>query len=168
MGQALQDLGVISRAFVLPLALIFGLVGCGFRPVYSTQGSGIGAVTIATIDGRTGYFLRQELERRADLEGKGENPRQLTVTLTRVFSPAAQGVDGISLRTELTVTADYKLSATPNLPEVIGTLTTSVAYESLDQAYGDVALQSDAEERIAGQLAARIWHDLQYQLRTAR
>jgi hypothetical protein len=43
-----------------------------------------------------------------------------------------------------------------------------VAYESLDQAYGDVALQGDAEERIADQLAQRLWLDLQRQSRSAR
>jgi hypothetical protein len=144
------------------------LAGCGFQPVYSTRGSGIGPVSITTIDGRTGYFLRQELERRATLEQGRQASRQLTVKLTRVFSPAAQGLDGISLRTELTVTAAYTLSAAPPLRAITGTITASVAYESLDQAYGDIALQSDAEERIAGQLADRIWLDLQRQSRPAR
>jgi LPS-assembly lipoprotein len=168
MGRVVGIIQAKWRTLVLTLALSAGLAGCGFQPVYSTHGSGIGPVSITTIDGRTGYFLRQELERRAALEQGGQAPRVLTVKLTRVFSPAAQGVDGISLRNELTVTALYTLSAAPPLPAVAGSITASVAYESLDQAYGDVALQSDAEERIAGQLAERVWLDLQRQLRSAR
>jgi LPS-assembly lipoprotein len=168
MGRALGVFRAKWRTLLLTLAFAAGLAACGFQPVYSTRGSGIGPVSITTIDGRTGYFLRQELERRAVLEQGRQAPRQLTVKLTRTFSPAAQGVDGISLRNELTVTANYMLSAAPPLPAITGSITTSVAYESLDQAYGDVALQSDAEERIAGQLALRLWLDLQRQLRSAR
>ncbi|GBF56688.1 LPS-assembly lipoprotein LptE [Candidatus Phycosocius bacilliformis] len=150
-------------------ALTLLLVGCGFQPVYRTSGSGIGPVNIAPIEGRIGYYLRQELNRRAALEEeRGADPRLLTVKLTRDFSPAAQGTDGISTRTELTVTVNYELAAAPPLPPVRGSLTTNVAYESLDQAYGDVALQADAEERLATQVADRIWLDLQRQVRAAR
>ena len=168
MGRAVGIIRAKHAALVLTLAVITALAGCGFQPVYSTRGSGIGPIEVTTIDGRTGYFLRQELERRAALEQGSQAPRQLTVTLSRSFSPIAQGVDGISLRNELTVTALYTLSAAPPLPAMTGTITTSVAYESLDQAYGDVALQSDAEERIADQLAQRLWLDLQRQSRSAR
>jgi LPS-assembly lipoprotein len=168
MGRAVGIIRAKQAALILTLAMITALTGCGFQPVYSTRGSGIGPIEITTIDGRTGYFLRQELERRAVLEQGSQAPRQLTVKLSRSFTRAAQGVDGISLRNELTVNAVYTLSAAPPLPAIRGTITASVAYESLDQAYGDVALQSDAEERIAGQLAQRMWLDLQRQLRSAR
>jgi hypothetical protein len=60
------------------------------------------------------------------------------------------------------------LAAAPPLPAIRGSVTTNVAYESLDQAYGDVALQADAEERVAGQIAERLWLDLQRQVRAAR
>lgn len=164
MGKALAKLGVL--AFMVGLSTI--VAGCGFQPVYNTQGSGIGPVSIAAIEGRTGYFLRQELDRRAVLEQGEASPRILSVKLTRSFTPAAQGTDGISTRNEMAVTATYVLAAAPPLPAVSGTITTSVAYESLDQAYGDVALQADAEERVANQIAERLWLDLQRQVRAAR
>lgn len=164
MDKALAKLGV--RVCMVGLSAM--LVGCGFQPVYSTQGSGIGPVTIAAIEGRTGYYLRQELDRRAVLERGTASPRVLSVKLTRGFTPAAQGTDGISTRNEMTVTATYVLAAAPPLPAVTGTITTNVAYESLDQAFGDVALQADAEERVASQIAERLWLDLQRQVRAAR
>ncbi|AMS30201.1 MAG TPA: hypothetical protein DIU09_10860 [Hyphomonadaceae bacterium] len=164
MGNALAKFGTTAWMVALTVAL----AGCGFQPVYSTQGSGIGPVTVAAIDGRTGYYLRQELDRRAVLEKGTGSPRVLTVKFERVFTPAAQGTDGISTRNELTVTATYVLAAAPPLPAVRGSVATNVAYESLDQAYGDVALQADAEERVAGQIAERLWLDLQRQVRAAR
>ena len=164
MDKALAKLGVL----VCMVGLSAMLAGCGFQPVYSTQGSGIGPVTIAAIEGRTGYYLRQELDRRAVLEQGTASPRVLSVKLTRTFTPAAQGTDGISTRNEMTVTATYVLAAAPPLPAVTGTITTNVAYESLDQAFGDVALQADAEERVANQIAERLWLDLQRQVRAAR
>ncbi|WP_085341277.1 LPS assembly lipoprotein LptE [Aquidulcibacter paucihalophilus] len=164
MDKALAKLGVL----VCIVGLSAMLAGCGFQPVYSTQGSGIGPVTIAAIEGRTGYYLRQELDRRAVLEQGTASPRVLSVKLTRIFTPAAQGTDGISTRNEMTVTATYVLAAAPPLPAVTGTITTNVAYESLDQAFGDVALQADAEERVANQIAERLWLDLQRQVRAAR
>jgi len=50
MGKALAKFGAI--AWIVGLSVT--LAGCGFQPVYSTQGSGIGPVTIAAIEGRTG------------------------------------------------------------------------------------------------------------------
>ena len=164
MGKALAKFGTIAWMF----GLCAGLTACGFQPVYSTRGSGIGPVTIAAIEGRTGYYLRQELDRRAALEQGATSPRVLTVKMTRSFTPAALGTDGISTRNEMTVTATYVLAAAPPLPAVRGTIETNVAYESLDQAYGDVALQADGEERVAGQIAERLWLDLQRQVRAPR
>ncbi len=164
MGKDLAKFGAIAWLVGLSVAL----ASCGFQPVYSTQGSGIGPVTIAAIEGRTGYYLRQELDRRAVLEKGAGSPRVLSVKFERIFTPAALGTDGISTRNEMTVTATYVLAAAPPMPAIRGSVTTNVAYESLDQAYGDVALQADAEERVAGQIAERLWLDLQRQVRAAR
>jgi LPS-assembly lipoprotein len=164
MGKALAKFGAIAWIFGLSVTL----AGCGFQPVYSTQGSGIGPVTIAAIEGRTGYYLRQELDRRAVLEQGTGSPRVLSVKISRTFAPAAIGTDGISARNELTVTATYVLDAAPPLPKVQGAVEANVGYQSLDLAYGDVALQADAEERVAGQIAERLWLDLQRQVRATR
>lgn len=144
--------------------------GCGFSPVYSTNGSGIGPVTISQIEGRSGYLLRQELDRHAVLEqGATGTPRILTIKLVNSFASAALAVDGISARTLYTMTADYTLTpAVSGGAALTGTVTTTVGYESLDQAYGDIALQADAEERAASQVADKVFADLRRQTRLAR
>jgi LPS-assembly lipoprotein len=144
------------------------VASCGFAPVYSSGGSGLGPISIDQIDGRAGYFLRQELDRFAALEQGTTTPRVLTIKLERTFASAALAVDGLSARTLLTLTANYTLSSPNNGRPVTGTATTTIGYESLDQAYGDVALQADAEERAAKQVADRLWADLRRQARPAR
>jgi LPS-assembly lipoprotein len=156
----------LMKSAMLALALLAS--GCGFSPVYSTSGSGVGPVVIPEIDGRSGYFLRQELDRHAALEQGNSSPRTLTVKLVTRFASAALTPDGLSGRTLLTLTANYELQQAAGLRPLVGVISTTVGYESLDQAYGDVALQADAEQRAATQVADRIWADLRRQTRPLR
>ncbi len=151
------------------VALALAVSGCGFTPVYSTGGSGVGPLTVAQIDGRGGYFLRSELDRHAALEQGTTAPRTLTIKLITSFASAALAVDGLSARTLYTMTANYSLApAMAGTAPVTGSVSTTVGYESLDQAYGDVALQADAEERAATQIADKVFADLRRQTRLAR
>jgi LPS-assembly lipoprotein len=150
------------------MALTLLLAGCGFAPVYSSGGSGVGPVSIAQIDGRAGFFLRQELDRYAVLEQGSAAPRLLTIKLVPSFTSAALSVDGLSARTLYTLTASYTLAPIGSDKPTVGVVTTTVGYESLDQAFGDVALQADAEERAAKQVADKVWADLRRQVRPMR
>jgi LPS-assembly lipoprotein len=167
--QKTHDLSKHVRGGVLALALTVMVSGCGFSPVYSTGGSNVGPVFVEQIDGRAGYFLRQELDRHAVLEQGTEAPRTLSVKLLTSFASASMGVDGLSARTLYTMTANYTLkpSVAENTP-ISGIVTITVGYESLDQAYGDVALQADAEERAATQIADKVWADLRRQARARK
>jgi LPS-assembly lipoprotein len=155
--------GVVGRTLCVVLVLLVS--GCGFSPVYSTNGAGVGPVSISEIDGRAGYFLRQELDRYAALERGSTPQRTLTVKLVTNFASAALGVDGLSARTLYTLTANYSLESNTGGKPLVGVVSTTVGYESLDQAYGDVALQADAEQRAATQVADRVWADLRRQAR---
>ncbi len=161
----------LFRRFVCAsvVALTLAAAGCGFSPIYSTSGSGLGPLNIAQIDGRAGYFLRQELDRFAALEQGTTQPRTLTIKIIPSFASAALGVDGLSARTLYTLSATYTLEALAAGGQPLrGTVTTTVGYESLDQAYGDVALQADAEERAATEIAGKLFADLRRQTRLTR
>jgi LPS-assembly lipoprotein len=153
---------------VCVVALSLAAAGCGFAPVYSTSGSSVGPVSVEQIDGRAGYFLRQELDRHAVLEQGSSAPRVLTIKLVTTFASAALAVDGLSARTLYTMTANYSLAPTGAGAPITGTVSTTVGYESLDQAYGDVALQADAEERAATQIADKVWAELRRQTRSSK
>ena len=162
----------ISLLTFLRAGLVAGSLfvsGCGFTPVYGTSGSGLGPLNVAQIEGRAGYFLRSELDRFAALEQGTTSPRTLTVKLVTSFASAALAVDGLSARTLYTMTANYTLAPlTAGSAPLAGSVTTTVGYESLDQAYGDVALQADAEERAASEIAGKLMADLRRQTRLAR
>lgn len=164
--QAHTGLSKLLGIGALTLSLV--LSGCGFSPVYSSAGSSVGPVSIGQIDGRAGYFLRQELDRYAALE-RGTSPaRILDIKIITTFASAALAVDGLSARTLYTLTANYTLAPTGAGAPITGSVTTTVGYESLDQAYGDVALQADAEERAATQIADKVWADLRRQTRLTK
>lgn len=134
--------------------------GCGFQPVYSPSGRGIGPVDVALIDGRTGFLVQQELARKAALE-RGTTPvRRLEVELTTSFIQTNQGSDGFFSRTQMTVAASWTLQGQAETPDGRGAVSVMVGYDSQDQAFGEVALQADAEERAAVLLADRIWSDV--------
>jgi LPS-assembly lipoprotein len=148
------------RALLLGLGAATLLAGCGFRPVYDTQGSGIGPVVIGAVEGRTGYFLRRALERRAALERGDGPPRRLDVALSTAFLNVAQGPDAFGTRSQMTVTAAFEVRAPRAEQPTKGAVSTMVGFETFREAYGDVTLQADAEERAAERLADLIWAEL--------
>jgi LPS-assembly lipoprotein len=153
------------RALCLGLGLATLVAGCGFQPVYDTQGSGVGPVSVSEIPGRTGFLVRQELLRRAALERGEGQPRQLDVRLVTQFAGTSNQITGYATRTQMTVSANYRLVGSTN---VEGYVQSNVAYDGLNEAFGDVALQADAEERVAVLLADRIWMDLVRKVKAAR
>jgi LPS-assembly lipoprotein len=154
----------VSSCIAFGLVAVFGLSagGCGFSPVYSTSGVGLGPVDVKIIEGRTGHFVRQELLRRAALEksGSGDFSQSLSVKLVSKFTPVAIRESGFGGRTQMTVTAYYSFVSNKHPRPIESSVTTMVAFDTIDAAYGDVALQSDAEERVAIALVDRLWIDL--------
>jgi LPS-assembly lipoprotein len=148
---------------VLAIGVVAGsglLAGCGFQPVYSPDGRGIGPVQVALIDGRTGYLVQQELTRLATLERGAAPARRLEVVLDSAFASTNQRADGFFNRTQLTVTANWKLLGSREAPDGQGRVSVMVGYDTREQAFGTVSLQADAEERAAVMLAERIWADV--------
>jgi LPS-assembly lipoprotein len=146
------------------------LSACGFQPVYAPPGSGpsigaqaIGAVIVEEIPERTGFFLKQALERRFGPASAASSlpARAMKVELERTFVGIALQQDNVGVRTELRVVATWALSdGTDASRDLRGLTEVMVAYDQLDQPYGDIAAQSDAEERAASLLAERIWTEV--------
>ncbi len=146
-----------------------GLAACGFQPLYAptTAPTGLGAIAVAPIEGRVGYFLGQGLERM--LPGGGGPARTLTVEVQTTFQPLAVRVDGSAARTDLIAVARYRLENPDGTGEpMAGEVRATVSYDLLDQPFGDVAAQTDAEERLASVLAERIRTDLVLRQRAAQ
>lgn len=136
------------------------LSACGFAPVYGVSGSGIGPVEIAPIEGRVGHFLSQSLQRRAGLEIDNSEKRNLEVKVTQRYNNVSLKPDSFPSRTRVSFDAEYILKSGNPEREIKGLVTSIASFDSGDQAYSDISLQSDAEERAANDLADRIWADL--------
>ena len=153
----MKKLGV-KIAFLSSCFLL--LSGCGFTPVYGVNGSGVGPLEIAPIEGRVGYFLSQGLQRRAGLEASNAEKRNLEIKIQQRYNNVSLRPDSFASRTRITFDAEYVLKNSRTGSEIRGIVTSAVSFDSAEQAYSDVSLQSDAEERAANDLAERIWADL--------
>jgi hypothetical protein len=145
------------RAGLVLVALTL-VASCGFQPVYSASGVGIGQVSVAEIEGRAGYFVRNELVRLSLLEQRGAEVPTLNVRLTSIFRDASTRTNSFSDRTLLQVTADWRLEGAGD--PLTGQVTLDTGFDSRDAAYGGVVLQADAEERLAASIARAIWADM--------
>lgn len=146
---------------VLALGLTTLLASCGFQPVYAPGASGrsIGAITIPEIEGRTGFLLRQELLKRTQAGASDSNAptRTLFLTLKEDLLPVVSRIDGFASRSDLSGTVVYYLSpAKPGGKAISGFIVVSVGLNQEGAPFGDVALQSDAEERLAVAIAERL------------
>jgi LPS-assembly lipoprotein len=146
---------------VLAVGLTTLLGACGFQPVYAPGASArsLGNITIPEIEGRTGFLLRQELQKRvaAGATDPGAPARTLFLTLKEDLLPVVTRIDGFASRSDLSGTVVYYLSpAKPGDKAISGFIVVSVGLNQEGAPFGDVALQSDAEERLAVAIAERL------------
>lgn len=158
---------VPRRMLVALLGCGLLLGGCGFSPVYSQNGSGIGPVNIAPIDGRTGYFIEQELKQYSRLEKGGTTPRNLKINLKRDFTNIALGQDSFYKRVQINYYVDYTLEAGNNAPEIKGSFSDSLSFSGSTNPYSEVTLQKDAEQKAAQLIAERVWRELMIKTKAA-
>ena len=158
------------RVRMLALAAALALSACGFQPLYAPQpgaGPGIGHVQIATIPGRSGHTLRQELDRLLRVGAESGPSRTLDITLTEEISNLGIRTDESATRADLRLTARYVLAGVAGEPPLQGTASSVVSYEIPTAAFGEIAAQDDARERAANLLAQRIRSDLVLRLSRA-
>lgn len=156
---------------MLRTCLIFAallLSACGFQPVYApSQGSlESGLIQIEEIDGRSGHFLRKELQQQlaVGLPGVTESTT-LNVILSEKLSRLAFEPDGAASRTSVMASARYILVSESRSLDGHASIETSFNVPS--GVYGDIAAQSAASERGMRLLAQRVVEDLRLKLTTA-
>lgn len=150
----------MRKTVFLALASL-ALSACGFQPVYGNQTSGAGAITVQQINGRLGHRLRQELDRtlRSGLPGVDDGAYlQIKVeeSLERLSLKSDAGVS----RTTMVGEAEYSLFNSDGIAVAKGEVLSQADYDVPNSSYGDIALQTDARERLALSLARRIKEQL--------
>ncbi len=146
------------------------LAACGFTPVYGGQTGAAfansGPISINEIvafssrggssPGRTGHFLRQELVRTVGQGVPGFTAGNLDVKLDQQIRRLAFAPDQAASRSDYTGEAVWTLYGADGSILGTGTVQERASFNFGDAAYGDLAAQTAAQERLATLLARAI------------
>ncbi len=139
------------------------LAGCGFTPLYATQGLSPALSGIETIapEGRFGALLREQLDDALARDRGQPAAMRLEMTIKQTRTARGRRVDNVATRYEMVATAEWRLTSLSG-GQVVRTGSTSaeVTVDASDQPYAAVAANQDAEARLAGVLAQRIQLDI--------
>ena len=151
----------MMRRFATTLALL-ALGGCGLRPLYSGGSGGavaqtLGSVTIASIDGQSGWLMRNKLVERLGEGGSGTATYRLDVTLDDNLT--SFGVRGNQAATQerRTLRARYQLVDLRNGTVVLdSTAGSDAGIDIVSSEYATVAAEQTALENLTGIVADQI------------
>ncbi len=152
----------MSRRWVTGFVLLL-LSSCGFRPLYSVQGSqaaNLSAVYVNIIPNRSGQLLRQALQSRLEGSASGVAKRY---TLDVGYSESVQGVgvqsDNSTTRNRNVGNAVWSLHSADNTAVQVagGTVRSLDGYNIIDEQFFYADLSEDAvQRRLADALADQI------------
>lgn len=147
------------------LAVLTGLAGCGFAPLYGKRGDGartteaaLNQVQIATIPDRSGQMLRNRLMDRMYQDGRPVDAAyELNVRLSETEAGLGIRRDATASRTRLDTTAQYRLTRKSDGKELINqTIRASVSFNQLDAQYATLTAREDARARALNEIGEQI------------
>ena len=143
------------------------LSGCGFQPVYAPPSADAaqagGPITVTEIPGRSGFQLRQELDRLFinGAPGVPEDGARLEVTLSRQFQDFADlRRDATTRRGNVNAAVRYQLFNGSGRQIARGNVQTNIAYTQSNNAGSAIAAQGELTDLAAQSLARLIWSDV--------
>lgn len=133
---------------------VLAVAGCGFTPVYGTNGTASalrGAVAFEAPETVAGYRLREQFIARL---GQPENAKfVLVVQLDQTPTPATITTDGDTTRFNLVGTADWALRDTSGKALKNGSVETFTSYSATGSTVATQAAEADAQARLSVALA---------------
>ncbi|WP_240623313.1 MULTISPECIES: LPS assembly lipoprotein LptE [Brevundimonas] len=158
-----------ARSVVLAMTagLALGLSACGFTPLYgenalggSTVGAELSRIAVQTPDSRLGFSLKTALEDQLGWDRSASPDYTLTTKLEQERLPLGRRIDDTASRFQLTLTVDWVVTPTTGGAPFGDRTTATVTYAAVDQAYGSIAAQTDAEARLTAEAARLIRLDI--------
>ncbi len=166
LADAFRSVAKGLGAIALAVPLIVGCAGeGGFRPMYATPTDGgpsldqkLAAIEFATIPGRVGQRIRNELNFQATGGGDPAPPRyKVEVVLKERVLTTLVDRDGQSRGQVYTVDADFRLISTSDKAVVLtGASYGRASFERFTSIYANVRAREDAENRVARTIAGDI------------
>ncbi len=148
---------------VLFLLLPFLTACTGFSPVYAEKNgarSSFSSIQMSEIEGRTGFFLNQEMLERGGIQTGNSGKYQLDIKL----SPARLGFgvlsDNVATRYQIQLTANWVLRDRQGKPLTNMTASSTASFASPASPYASQVAEKDAEERALSALADTILDQL--------
>jgi LPS-assembly lipoprotein len=144
------------------LALLPLLAGCGLRPLYGgPQGADVRAllqsVTVAPIEGKSGWLVRNKLIDRLGAPSTGPGEYRLVVTLDDNITAFGIRGDRAATFERRTLRARYQLvSAKTGLVLLDATSGSDAGIDIVSSEYATVAAEQTALERLSDQVADQI------------
>lgn len=137
------------------------LGGCGFRPVYGRLGAGadeqLARIDVSVIAEREGQQLRTFLIRMLNPSGRPTSPDyRLSVTLSESLANLAVQDGRTGTRRNLTLIADYDLTALGDGEGTTGRIRTITSYNRQTDEFATLSAERDARERALVQTAQDI------------
>jgi len=155
----------MMRRFLIGIAIL-ALTGCGLRPLYSGGSGGavaqtLGSVTVAPIDGQSGWLMRNKLVERLGESGGGTAAYRLDVTLDDNITSFGVRSDQAATQERRTLRARYQLVDLRNgLVVLDSTAGSDAGIDIVSSEYATVAAEQTALENltdiVADQITARV------------
>ena len=162
------------KRFVLVVAALAMLPGCGLRPVYAggAQGAvaqGLAAIEVPPIEGREGWLVRNALTDRLGQSGVSASPRyRLDVVLDDSLQGLGLLTDDTIGRERRTLRARYQLvDMASDTVLVDATAGSDAGIDVVSSEYATIAAEQSALENLARQVADRIVQRLTMTLQDA-
>ncbi len=145
------------------------LGGCGFTPLYATNGAGASLATIdiptpkdntgygGQIADRTGFLLKQSLLDELATDARSAPRYRLECVITEHRVPRGVRVNNVANRYEINMTVAYTLTDLASGKALLtNTAPVIVTYDSADPPYAGTVAAQNGDERAAQQAAIQI------------
>ena len=154
MGPRIRLVAAMGALLLAP-----ALAGCGFTPLYATQGvsAGLANTEVITPEGRTGHLLSEDLQ--DDLAIRRGEPTLYQLALSVHEERYARGLSTENVATwyELSLRVSYSLiEKATGRTLTAGVMPISVSYNAVGDPYAGIVAQQDGQKRAAAEAAQRI------------
>jgi LPS-assembly lipoprotein len=150
------------KRYIAPLFLLSMLSACGLQPLYSggskgTVASTLGTISVAAIEGKNGWLMRNALNDRLGADNVGSAQFRLVVTLDDQISGFGVRADDTVTRERRTLRARYQLISVATGETVLdATAGSDAGIDVVSSEYATIAGENSALENLTQKVANQI------------
>ena len=147
------------RIGLLALAAL-SAAACGFQPAYAPSAYNSGSISIPSIDGRTGHYLRQELVRSIGHGVPGLENGRLEISVSENIQNLNFQPDQAASRSDYVATSTWALFDGDGQRVASGRSREAASFNFANAAFADISAQTAAQERVANLMARAIRQEI--------